>query len=254
MPGLLWVQMELLKNIKILILSSLFLFFSACSSGPVKGEHTLHRILLYNLHYRRPSQVGAMPTAEVGEKEYVSNPKPNKAFDCEPLNSLFKDIHLREVRKCFLSSSILQAEKPLSYRLRRNTAPYLQLQESEDTPDCIKQALEKIPVPREIFFQSNEEGALSCYNARIPILDEELLGIRNALHPIEVKIDLPLDEVPKTDQETLVLLGTWVISSFFQNNPNQLQSKTVPRDLCGQCLGEKNVFSDGEPLPPLWPE
>jgi hypothetical protein len=224
-----------------------------CSSGPKKGEHVLHRILLYNLHFRRPPQLGASPSAVIGEEEYVRQPKPNLNLDCEPYAALFKGIQLQGLRECLLSSSKLQGSSTINYTLKPEVEPYLLLEKTDNTPDCIKQTLEKIPVPREIFFQSNDEGPLSCYNSRIEIVENFFGRVANFRHRIEIQIRMPLSQVPKTDEQTLMLLQTWAMSPFFKEGEFLFFSKVVPDEICMKCMGRKNMFSEIDSLPPLWP-
>jgi hypothetical protein len=237
---------------------------SGCSSAPKKDQHALHHILLHNLHYRRTETVGADPAAHWGDWEFQSHPLPNSTFDCQPLNSLFNGLLLTPVRGCLsqLNSEKewkvkdgqeeVSVKKELNYILHRETAPFLELEKAEKTPECIRTLLSKIPVPREIFFQSNDEGKLGCYNSRIPIVQQEL-GIQAALHHLRVKIAFPLESLPQTDEETLMLLATWAIIPYWDSDKKSILSKAVPSEICSKCIGERNLYHELDSLPPQWP-
>jgi hypothetical protein len=251
--------------VKFLVSFLLCLSFLACSSAPL-GEHTLRGIVLDNLHVRRPDRLGATDRASPGEPEYLSDPRPNQALDCESKEALFKDINLKELRACLLSVSQISTQKvkgkpdpklpEVRYRLHREITPYFELKHPEEAPACLRQLLPKILVPREIVFQSMDEGLLSCFDARIPVAAEEFLGISAALNHFELKVNLaPQDrKVPETDHETLNLLTTWILSPFFEvvDETNQLRSRIVPTESCRKCLGDKNLITDLKDVPPLW--
>lgn len=242
-----------MKLIRILILG-ICLVISGCSSASLQNTHELHKILLYNLHLRRPDAAGAQPNADLGDYDYESHPSPNARLDCEPLKVLYKEIPLKSLRECLLDPSKMQAAAGASYRLRRATTPYLEIVEKDELAHfCFKQYLPKIPVPREIFFQSNESGQLSCYNSRMPMAEEEFLGINSFLFRTVVKISLSKVQVPETDEAWTMLLGTWSMIPFFDGESGVIFSKVVPTDICRQCMSEKNMFKEEDPLPPFWP-
>jgi hypothetical protein len=229
------------------------LIFLACSSSPRKNEHLLRQILLYNLHLRRPEFVGARFNASIGDEDYESHPKPGKSLDCISIQSLFKEIDLKRLRECLKSSSKLQTPWEISYELIRETAPYLKLEEPQSAPECIQQSLGKIPVPREIFFQSNEQGHLNCYSSRISIFEDEWLGLYSFFHTSRVKLTFPPAKLPITDEETLLLLGIWSTMPFWREKDNAILGTVVPTELCQKCMGDKNMFLEADQLPPHWP-
>src|SRR5687768_13650045 len=111
-----------MKPIRILTACGWILLL-ACSSTPRNGEHLLHKILLYNLHLRRPEGVGAQFKDELGDQGYESHPKPNARLDCEPLKWLFKEIKLEALRKCFEDSIKMHSPSEISYILHREVMP-----------------------------------------------------------------------------------------------------------------------------------
>jgi hypothetical protein len=246
-----------MKLIRIACLAGLCIFWGwgACSSAPRKNEHSLRHVLLYNLHFRRPDHAGAKSTAIPGEEDYMSNPLPNSKLDCEPFSNLYKELNLSGIRGCIQEVNKVIASTRVSYRLKREMAPFLEIMPPDDSAAtaCFSSVLNKLNVPREIFFQSNDEGVLRCYNARIPIVEEEILGIRNFFHTDQVNIDFPQATRLTTDQETLLYLATWSMIPFFDKESNSIRAKIVPDDLCKRCMGEKAYFAGSERLPPLWP-
>ncbi len=242
-------------NFRYVFCSILAILFGwSCSSAPQKNEHLLQSVLLYNLHFRRPQHLGARPNANWDDEDYFSQSRPNSNWDCEPLQKLFKELKLEAVRSCLRSVNEAKEKRDLSYILKRGTMPILELEDLEKAPLCVKDLLSQIPVPREIFFQSKDEGRLSCYSSRIPLASEEFLKIRSHLHRFKVKINFPLEPIPKDDRETEFLLSTWVLASFFGEDQNRILSKLVPNEICRKCIGDSHLFLESDSLPPSWPK
>jgi hypothetical protein len=242
------MQVMNLKNLFVLIL----LLSTACASSQKSDQHLLRKIILYNLHYRRPLHRGASFNAEPLESDFESKPKPDSKLDCEPLKSLFSTLDLGAVRKCLNSISDDTKAIRVSYKLKREIAPFFILEENKETPACFKKVLGVIPVPREVYFQAVEGDSLSCYSSRIPLVVEETLGISNYLTSIRLSVDLPLTRFPEGDEETVLLMGTWIVAPFF-NGFAYIDSKIVPESLCSTCFGGKGLLHATDPLPPFWP-
>jgi hypothetical protein len=259
MPHLYWKVMNL-KNVLSLFSSLqpvLFLFFvpffgAACASAQKSDQHLLRKIILYNLHYRRPSQMGARFSAERLDLDYESHPKPDPNLDCEPLKSLFAGVDLSTFRQCLAAVNEESKENKIVYKLNRAIKPFLELVENEQTPACLLDVLPILPVPREIYFQALEGERLSCFNSRISIAAEDVLGTSTVFHGVQLDLTFPLAALPEGDAETLLLLGTWAVTSFFDER-GYLQAKIVPRSLCASCFGGKGLFLESDPLPPFWP-
>lgn len=234
------------------------IFLTGCSTGEKRETHILHQLLLYNLHVRRPPGVGAESSAVPGEYEYESHPRPNERFDCEPLKTLFSKFDLKAVRNCLNRAQ----EGELVYQLTRSPSPFLTLQESnpEDRIDCAERLLKQIPVPREIFFQSGQkdddgEGVrFSCYSSRLSTIESDVLGVRGAMDKVNVKVQLPIRPYLTNDEETLLLLGTWIVGPYFTEHGGQgIPSKIVSSEICNRCMGRESLFLESEPWPPHWP-
>lgn len=244
------------KNLRPIFFPVLVLIFSsACASSQKSDKHLLKQIFLYNLHYRRPPQIGARFQAESREGDYESKPKPNHKLDCEPLKSLFAGMDLVAIRQCLASVNADSQVKRISYQLMREITPFLKLELEEDeddkTPACFQQVLQILPVPREVYFQAFEAERLSCYNSRISLEADEGQGISNILSNTRLNLNFPL-VLPEGDEETLLLLGTWALAPFF-NTGGYIESKVVTQSLCERCFEGKNLFLETDPLPPLWP-
>jgi hypothetical protein len=243
----------------------LFIILEGCSGAPYKREHLLKSLLLYNIHFRRTPGVGADPNALPHEEGFESKPKPDRQLDCQSMNSLFHQVNLVALRECLAKTSQLQNDSSTlpdalvdahvaEYRLFRETTPVFKLEETKGTPFCMKELLREIPVPREIFFQSDEDGYLSCYNSRISIKEDEFLGLPSFFSRVRLKIVFPLKNIPQTDEETLLLLAAWSITPFWDTDLEVISSVVVPEHLCRQCMGGAKLFLETEHLPPslLW--
>ena len=227
---------------------------SGCTSAKKReterNRRQIHQIVPYTLRVRRPPGPGAHPTVGPGGVDYQSDPLPNERFDCEDVPWLFKDVDLVEARACLTS---LTSTASVLYRLKRVDAPYLEIDAVDETPSCLVSALPKIPLPREFFFQSNEEGQLRCYGTRLDIEADEIAGLKMPRNRLALRIDLPLAQAPLNDKETRLLLLSWVLTPFWENDGHYLPSKIMPDHLCNACLGEKERVKDTDPPPTLWP-
>ncbi|MGK5082860.1 hypothetical protein WDW37_06115 [Bdellovibrionota bacterium FG-1] len=251
----------------------LFLLLGAwsCSSAGKKGvsdapsrgvaPHAIHRLIPYTLRVRRPAGPGANPLAGPGGEDFTSHPLPDAKFDCEPPVAMFRDFKMNEIRECLKSvqKDPNQKSTKIAYRLKRIDIPVMELENPESAPDCVRKLLPNIPVPREIFFQSSEEGALLCYSARLDVEANEKMGIRLPTHRLTVKVDLAslkiseIPEGPEGDAEWGMLLFAWAISPLWTEQMRVLPSHIVPDYLCATCLGEKTMVKPGGPPPKLWP-
>lgn len=231
------------------------------ATAPAKRvEHPVFRIALDHVHARRPSAAGAKPDVGPGGEDYVSNPRPGPSFDCVPMEALFSGISTSEAISCLAS---IQERKKAVYRLKREPVPYYELQAPEDIPallpECLKKTIPRIPVPREIFFQSDAkkdlQGAMECFSARLPIESDEVpaLGLKWPLLRTQLEIDFPLEVPPASSAMLIRLLATWVLTPFFEEESGELRSTLVPKALCRRCLGEKRLLGPHEPMPIFWP-
>jgi hypothetical protein len=247
----------------------LFLGLSACSGAPPKPEaaepsqgrpavpplllnptHELHQLIPYSLKIRRPPGPGADPKVGPGGTDYTSHPLPDAKFDCETPTFLFSELKLDQVLQCV--EDVKEASF-VHYRLKRVPVPYLELQNPEDAPACLRTALPRIPVPREIFFESNDEGRVLCYSARLNIEANETAGLKLPTHRLDVRVDFPILAFPTTDDETRMLLLSWALAPFWNENMRSLSAHIVPDALCNACLGEKNRLKPKDPTPVPWP-
>jgi len=226
---------------------------AGCASGQKTDKHHVRKIILSNLHYRRPVQRGANFNAEHLEADFESKPRPDHKLDCEPLKSLFTGLDLEAVRECLKTVNDEGRAKKITYKLRREITPFLELEEkNKETPPCFVQILKVLPVPREIYFQASEAGSLSCFNARIPLVKEDVLGLSELFSSTQLNLTFPKFPLPEGDEETILLLGTWVMAPFFKGGPF-VESKLVPQSLCSTCFEGKGLFKETDVLPPFWP-
>ena len=233
-------------------------FFDGCSSTGRDGgnEHEIQKVFINKMRVRRPLGEGADPKAGPGGLDYRSDPLPNERLDCETLTTMFEGVDLRGLRACFAK---LTAETPaVSYRLRREHRPYLELENPDDAPACLRLELLRIPVPREIVFQSPEKGHYTCYSARVDLEANQLWGgLKVPTDRLSILMRFPLTKHPSNDEETVRVLAAWALTPIWKEGSGkkgrQLSAKIVPDRLCRRCLGEKDFLSEGDPDHLLWP-
>ncbi len=248
-----------------LLLAFAFAFItSACSSTP-KDMHWTSQLYPPTLMVRRTPHAPARPKAMGSEPEFKSDPLPNEHYDCEPIGAMWKGMDLKANRECLSTVNTTKERLEVSYRLVRDPAPYLQPLDPEETPACLKETLPKIPVPREIFFQTQlravglvkagqEATSLSCVNARINLEDDELWGWKLPIGRVNLAMVFPMMELPSNDDETRMLLQAWGLRLLRDpERQQQFPVKIVPDFICRRCLGRDRWLEPHNPLPPLWP-
>jgi hypothetical protein len=218
--------------------------------GKPVSEYHLHRFIPYTLRVRRPPGPGANPKAGPGGIDYRSDPVPDANFDCKEVAWLFKDLKLEDLRACIAHAKGGRAV----YLVRRLPVPYLELQEEDDMPACLKAVLATIPLPREIFFQSVEGDRLACYSTRLAIEANEVVGFKMPIDKAEVRLDFPMATQPKDDDEMRMLLMSWALTPFWDHSNSTLTAHLVPDKICATCLGERTMLKPGDPEPVSWPE
>lgn len=228
----------------------------SCSSAVVYDKdreiHKIHKVILSNLRARRPPSLPADPKADPGGEDYRSQPVPDSRFDCQPIRDLFKGVLLKELREC-----LSKTQQPITvfYRLRRMAQPYWRIEEDEEeVPACLKRALPEIPIPREIVFQSNDEGPMQCYSARLDISSDELLSAKMPMDKWLLKISFPISDPYKDEEQALKLLTAWALSPFLNLESREMNVRIVTEQFCKACIGEWEMFQQtGRPFT-LWPE
>ena len=212
--------------------------FCSCSSTPKSDNYVFKDLIPKNLRVRRPLTEGA-------------NDGINS---CQKVTELFSipefQLHLQEVRNCLAT---LTEAVTVNYRLKRAPAPYLFLDEDpKNTPACLKLTLKRIPVPREIIFDStefNRMGERDCYTSRLDVEANDLLGAKLPTHRLALMIEFPLPHIPVTDDETSRLLGSWSVALFRDPETGDWRAKYLSSKLCKQCIGARPE----DPHPIFWP-
>jgi hypothetical protein len=236
----------------------LFVCAQACASAP-KNEHEISSIYLSTLRVRRPPGPGADPKAGPGGEDYTSHPLPNEQLDCETLDSLFREMKLAAIRKCFADQSGPRAKTvSYSFRLKREAIPYLELRDPEKAPACLRETLGKIPVPREILFQGVQGDPPTCFSSRLDIEANQVLGIRLPTDRLDLQISFPLQQLPGSDEELERQLGAWSLTPLWGEGSDSserkaLKAKIVPEAICRRCLGEKGMLEHPAPDAAIWP-
>ena len=209
-----------------------------CASAP-PHEHLIESMNPMSLRLRRPTGPAADPHAGPGGVDYRSQTAPTLNLDCEKPESLFKDVDLKLLRQCLAS---LSETSRAVYRLQRDSSPFLYLEEDEQAPACLRQALEKIPVPREILFLSKRLGGAECFSSRLNIEADRVMGVRLPKAAVGLRIDFPLDSrVFEKDENLLRLLSTWAITPIWDADAKGFRSKLVPESICQQCIGKEDL-------------
>ncbi len=230
------------------------LFFASvlvnCSTTP-KNTHWVPRLISETVKARRPLSSGADPKAGPGGIDYRSGTLPNERFDCESLDFILKELDYGAIRACL--KSVTQAQT-LVYRLSRDAQPSVVLSNPEEAPACVRQTLSRVPVPREIVFQSPSEGSLECYSSRLDLEANEVAGFDLPFRQRGTSLSLPLAKVPADDQATRRWLSSWILSLFWDEGHRGFRSKILPKSLCKKCLGNDVSFEMpyGVELP-TWP-
>lgn len=148
-------------------------------------------------------------------------------------------MELPAIRACLAG---LKQSAVLRFRVRRLAQPELELQESEKAPECVARMLGRIPMPREILFQSVEEGHLDCYSSRLDIEADEVLGAKVPTSRVEVRVDLPLALAPQDDASLARMLAGWALTPFWslpEGKSGAVSARIVPSRMCLKCLGKE---------------
>jgi hypothetical protein len=234
----------------MLLLSSL-----GCSSAPpakyADGEHRLGTLVLYNLQVRRPVGPGADPSAEQGEPGWKSDPLPDARLDCKPATSLFVSVSAPRLRSCL--ESLQKKQSSVEYALKREVQPIFALEDEAKAPPCLKELIPRLPVPREIVFQAEEEKELRCFTSRLDLDAEKVFGVKLPFNRYRLKLEFPLARVPSRDRDIVHLLMSWVITPFFRQDPREIVARPVPEAICARCFEGSRLYKPWE-VPGYWPE
>jgi hypothetical protein len=247
----------------------------SCASTP-QNTYTIKKLAPAKLYVRRPPSVPAHPKATPGGYDYVSHPLPGGQMDCQETRSLAQGFDLKAFRACIAEVNQNPEKPKFRFRLQRIHQPVLELQDPEDAPECVRNLLGKIPVPREIFFQSlptklpkpqsstvgtdrptQDVGPYyDCYASSIDLEADELMGVKMSKAKWELLVEFPLKKIAlRTDEEALRVYLGWAIMPFFDKEKDEwnIPAKYVPFHICRMCLGEQQMLKTGDPLPLLWP-
>ena len=199
--------------------------------------------------------------AEPWDPEFSSDPLPNAKWDCEESRDFFRKELSPQVLECLRGVGALEVR----YRLMRDPQPVLELQIQEDNqespPQCLRELLPRIPVPREIFFQGkiSQHAPVGCYSARLDLEADRLLGLRLPWKRLEVGVQFPLPHsILKSGDEVSQTFTSWVLTPFLSTESEVpegfgIQGKTVPEAICSKCIGDKNMATPQGSVRQFWP-
>ncbi len=235
----------------------------------VENEHWLRRIVVHTIQSRRPEGTPLDPKAYAWEAGYRSSPLPNTQFNCEPLSNLTLGIDLARIRGCLKS---IRSGTSVVYKLERGARPELLLEgipepspspsvsptpdtqrEEPAVPLCLVKLLPRIPIPREIVYQSAEEGAIRCYSSRI----EDSTGLGADLleafstNRVAVRVSFPAVPSPQNDVQTAQWLLSLALAPFIREQG--LLGRLLVDTQCRACLGDKAFVQPWESVPMTWP-
>lgn len=232
-------------------LQSLF----SCTSAP-KGEHQIKSFFPTSLRVRRPETAGAVDRAGPGGVDYQTSSQSDDLQKCQRPDVLFQSVSLESLRTCLSQTT---TDVTVSYRLNYGDSPFLELiKEEEKTPECLLRTLPKILVPREIVFQTVQQGELGCFSSGLDSEKDRRGGIKLPIAKRELVIGFPMPSVPKNDDETARMLLAWAISPFMDADQQIIRAKVLTDRLCQSCLGgEREMIKPKDHIEqrnyPLWP-
>lgn len=244
------------RTLRNLGICALLLSLSGCASTP---DYTarVERFLFPTLKIRRPEGASADPKVGPGGRDYRSEPLPNERWDCDAPGALFHEVDLETLRSCWSQSQREVSDSKeaiqVTYRLRSEAKPFLELLDPEEAPPCLAQSLPRLPVPREIFFQSIERGDLECFSSRLDLEKNRYLGIGIPLSRWDLQVTWPPESVPKsTDELRKILLG-WSLRPFWTDE-ERLKVLYVPEHFCRKCLEDAWLKEVGPDVTSeIWP-
>lgn len=226
---------------------------TGCSSGPSgRYQHAIHHLALDNVQFRRPPVESATDSVDPDEEGYRTTPMPSARLGCQNRHEFFANLDFGKVGNCLNS---IKEEYRAFYRLERDIQPKLVLEDPEKAPQCLRELLPELPVPREIVFQTDEEAEnpLSCYASRLDLSADRFLGIPNPLKHTYVQVGFPLisPDLAATPARTVNFLASWVLTPFFSDT-RELSAKVVPNVVCRACMGDMGLLKP-EDRPVYWP-
>ena len=220
---------------------------AGCSTGTPKNLHTPDHLIVGTVRFRKPAPIideDDLKGARAADQKQDGN------FDCMKVEEFFARIDRHELRQCLngLTQTI-----DVSYRLRRRDFPWLELDEEKDTPACLTALLKKLPIPREIVFESLSPGGRECYTSRIDVMADDYFGIRLPVGKVALRLHFPLKHTFADDAELTRQMAAWVLSLFYRADEGVFPAKIFPRSYCDRCLGARAPETANDPKPVLWP-
>ncbi|MFZ9595594.1 MAG: hypothetical protein ACO3A2_05895 [Bdellovibrionia bacterium] len=235
------------------VLSGVFMglaFLNACAIAQKSETHSVKSLLLYPLRVRQ------LLAQDSGRSEsFFESPYPVLDPQCLPLSTWFQSVSLSALRQCLEETQQNEEFPKLTYVLKTLKPPMgrgesvFELDTSQPISECMRKELPFFSLPQEMIFQARDGvGRLQCYSARLSGVQEGFLFSSRT----QLSVSFPLSPFPEGDPQMLQLLGSWIASAFF-NLEGRIESSLLPERECQRCLGEKNLFSPLDPLPPFWP-
>lgn len=230
----------------------LMLVVSACAGTPESAEYVFGQIPAEELRFRRPSAPAASDRAGPGGVDYQSRPGPDVRWDCRTAAQMITEANVSVVRSRECVAGLGEGVT-LRYRLQRNHPPRWILVSQKGVPECVRETLGVIPVPREVYFVAPLDGRASCF---VSALDTERGRVLDARLPVgraELVVRFPLQEAPKSDSDWIRTLAGWSLTAIWSvDHDRRLNATVFPDHLCKECFGEATL-KDLMENPPTWP-
>jgi hypothetical protein len=167
--------------------------------------------------------------------------KADRQFTCEKSDVFLSELKWNGILACLQSA---QKDATLSFLVDREAEkPELVLQElpkKSKAPLCVTTTLARIPVPREIFYQSDE---LSCFASGLAMRQGE----------VRLDVPLPVTTLLRSEADARQLVLSWVLTLFWSDEQQLFPAKPLTDSLCQECLGEGQVIRSLKPPRALWP-
>ncbi len=242
-----------------------------------ENEHWLRQLVVHTIHVRRPEGTPVDLKAYPWDAGYRASPRPDARFNCAPMGAMSAGFDLAAVRSCLKS---IQPGTSVTYKLVRGPRPELLLEgipepkpspspepapspgsspkpspspEPPPVPPCLVKVLPRVPVPREIVYQSAEEGRIMCYSSRV----EDSTGLGADLveafstNRVVLRLNFPVWPMPDSDLKTAQWLVSLSLSPFLREQG--ILGRILPDSQCQACLGEEVFVKPWEPVPLTWP-
>jgi len=235
------------------------LLFSSCGrSYMVKGSSTkavMEQVNVMAVSYFRPDY------EPVDHDDFKNKARE---LSCQAPSELWADLVKNQKNIIDCVNSIQDDAKAVYFYVPANQ-PYLELdQEEEKNPKCLKTALPKILLPREIYYlgkkksREGDEEAQECYSSSFSTKTNQVMKTEISFFKKKIVIPFPLDRQLNNvrDLTMWMIVNTFSILKSDEQAGAQLLATSVPEMVCRACFKNDALFDDkltGKLKPVFWP-